>query len=127
MRLVPAIDDGVVVGPVPFHTIISQVETHQIILVVSRGAVGLVTDRSAAAPSAGSPAEKVDPALVAGRDVFIVRTDAVELVLRKTPGACRGLVLQVATREEDNLVRRDGEIGVACSFFAKPLMPKSGS
>ena len=110
MRLVSAIDDGVVVGPVSFHTIIRQVEIHQIILVVSRGAVGLVTDRSAAAPSAGSKTEKVDPALVAGRDVFIVRTDAVELVLRKTPGACRGLVLQVATGEEDNLVRRDGEL-----------------
>ena len=110
MRLVSAIDDGVVVGPVSFHTIIRQVEIHQIILVVSRGAVGLVTDRSAAAPSAGSPAEKVNPALVAGGDVRIVRTDTVKLVLRKTPCVGRGLVLQVATGEEDNLVRRDGEL-----------------
>ena len=114
--LVPAILNGVVPRPVGLGIVagevVSGIVARKIVGVVRAGAVEHIS-RGAAVPAAGAPPEEVYPVAVRGRDVLVVGSDIVVLVLGEAPRACRCLILQVATAEMHCLAGTDRECGEA--------------
>ena len=62
--------------------------------------------------SAGSPAEEVDPAVIGFRNVCVVSSNVIILVVGKPPGIGGGLVLKITLREIHLGVLAYGEYAV---------------
>ena len=111
-RLVATVRDGVVHAPVGIGIIAEKpvlpAATGLIAGIVHADGPRLV-GVGATLPSAGAPAEEVNPVLVTGRYKTVGYAHHLVLLLCESPCVCGGLILQVPPRETHLPVRRHRE------------------